>query len=204
MLTSFLDERGVSGYDAAAADPDASYRDVRHVDLAALEPYVARPAPSAATGCRSRSWAGRRWTRHSSGRAPTANSRTSRSPRQCCAARPSPRAFGCWSPRLPGRLPRGDAARLPAGHRRRRRCRHQLHLRRVLRVPHGRARTRRSVHHASTRNFTGRMGSTEAADLHGLTGHRRRIGGRRLHHRPKERDRMTLASPARYGCSATT
>ena len=46
---------------------------------------------------------------------------------------------------------------------------------------------------SSTRNFTGRMGSPDAADLHGLTGDRRRIGAHRLHHRREERDRMTLA-----------
>jgi 3-isopropylmalate/(R)-2-methylmalate dehydratase large subunit len=43
LLTSFLDARGVSGYDAAAADPDASYHDVRRVDLSVLEPFVAKP-----------------------------------------------------------------------------------------------------------------------------------------------------------------
>jgi 3-isopropylmalate/(R)-2-methylmalate dehydratase large subunit len=43
LLRSFLDERGVTGYRAATPDPDATYRDVRHVDLDALEPYVARP-----------------------------------------------------------------------------------------------------------------------------------------------------------------
>ncbi len=43
VLTSYLDDRGITGYQAAAPDPDAVYRDVRLVDLAALEPYVARP-----------------------------------------------------------------------------------------------------------------------------------------------------------------
>lgn len=43
LLTSFLDARGVSGYDAATPDPDASYHDARRVDLGALEPYVAKP-----------------------------------------------------------------------------------------------------------------------------------------------------------------
>ncbi|MDT5105293.1 MAG: 3-isopropylmalate/(R)-2-methylmalate dehydratase large subunit [Mycobacterium sp.] len=43
VLTAFLDDGGVSGYRTAGADPDATYHDVRHVDLAALEPYVARP-----------------------------------------------------------------------------------------------------------------------------------------------------------------
>ena len=37
------DDRGVTGYRSAAPDPDATYHDVRHVDLARLEPYVARP-----------------------------------------------------------------------------------------------------------------------------------------------------------------
>jgi 3-isopropylmalate/(R)-2-methylmalate dehydratase large subunit len=43
LLTAFLDERGVRGYHSASADSDANYHDVRHVDLAALEPYVAKP-----------------------------------------------------------------------------------------------------------------------------------------------------------------
>ncbi|MDT5081290.1 MAG: 3-isopropylmalate/(R)-2-methylmalate dehydratase large subunit [Mycobacterium sp.] len=43
VLTSFLDERGVSGYRSAPADPNANYADVRCVDLATLEPYVAKP-----------------------------------------------------------------------------------------------------------------------------------------------------------------
>jgi 3-isopropylmalate/(R)-2-methylmalate dehydratase large subunit len=43
LLTSFLDERGVTGYRSASADPDATYVDVRRVDLGTLEPYVARP-----------------------------------------------------------------------------------------------------------------------------------------------------------------
>ncbi len=43
LLTAFLDDRGVTGYRSAAPDPDATYHDVRHVDLTKLEPYVARP-----------------------------------------------------------------------------------------------------------------------------------------------------------------
>src|ERR1700757_2447050 len=43
VLTSFLDERGVTGYGVAAPDPDATYREVRQVGLAALGPYVAPP-----------------------------------------------------------------------------------------------------------------------------------------------------------------
>jgi 3-isopropylmalate/(R)-2-methylmalate dehydratase large subunit len=43
ILASFLDERGVSGYQAAAPDSDATYHDVRCVDLSTLEPYVAKP-----------------------------------------------------------------------------------------------------------------------------------------------------------------
>ena len=43
VLTRFLDDRGVTGYTAATPDPDADYHDVRRVDMAALEPYVARP-----------------------------------------------------------------------------------------------------------------------------------------------------------------
>jgi 3-isopropylmalate/(R)-2-methylmalate dehydratase large subunit len=50
LLTSFLDERGVAGYRSASADPDATYRDVRSVDLGALEPYVAKPGTVSRNG----------------------------------------------------------------------------------------------------------------------------------------------------------
>jgi 3-isopropylmalate/(R)-2-methylmalate dehydratase large subunit len=50
VLTSFLDERGVAGYHAVTADSDAAYHDIRHVDLAALEPYVARPGTVSRNG----------------------------------------------------------------------------------------------------------------------------------------------------------
>jgi 3-isopropylmalate/(R)-2-methylmalate dehydratase large subunit len=43
LLAEFLDARGVARYRSAAPDPDASYHAVRHVDLSTLEPYVARP-----------------------------------------------------------------------------------------------------------------------------------------------------------------
>ncbi len=50
LLTSFLGERGVDEYDLTAPDFEASYREVRHVDLAALEPYVARPGTVSRNG----------------------------------------------------------------------------------------------------------------------------------------------------------
>ena len=50
VLTRFLDDAGVTGYTAAAPDPDASYHDVRHIDLATLEPYVARPGTVSRNG----------------------------------------------------------------------------------------------------------------------------------------------------------
>jgi 3-isopropylmalate/(R)-2-methylmalate dehydratase large subunit len=43
VLREFLAQRGVEGYRAADADPDAEYHHVRHIDLSSLEPYVARP-----------------------------------------------------------------------------------------------------------------------------------------------------------------
>ncbi|MGW4767249.1 aconitase/3-isopropylmalate dehydratase large subunit family protein [Nocardia sp. NPDC004278] len=43
LLRDFLTDRGVHDYQPADADPDASYLDVRTVDLSALEPYIARP-----------------------------------------------------------------------------------------------------------------------------------------------------------------
>jgi 3-isopropylmalate/(R)-2-methylmalate dehydratase large subunit len=50
VLTSFLDEHGVTGYNTAAPDSDATYHDTRHIDLAALEPYVARPGTVSRNG----------------------------------------------------------------------------------------------------------------------------------------------------------
>jgi 3-isopropylmalate/(R)-2-methylmalate dehydratase large subunit len=50
LLTAFLDERGVSGYRSASADSDATYHDVRHVDLSVLEPYVAKPGTVSRNG----------------------------------------------------------------------------------------------------------------------------------------------------------
>ena len=97
VLTSFLDERGVTGYATAAPDFDANYQDVRHVDLANLEPYVARPGTVSRKGYPCHSSTTRRSTRRSSDPARTVNSRTSRSPRKCCAARPWLRGCGCWS-----------------------------------------------------------------------------------------------------------
>jgi 3-isopropylmalate/(R)-2-methylmalate dehydratase large subunit len=43
VLADFLAARGVEDYQAAQPDDDASYTDVRNVDLTSLEPYVARP-----------------------------------------------------------------------------------------------------------------------------------------------------------------
>ncbi len=50
MLLRFLENAGATGYSAAAPDPDAPYHDVRHIDLAALEPYVARPGTVSRNG----------------------------------------------------------------------------------------------------------------------------------------------------------
>ncbi|MEZ0364377.1 aconitase/3-isopropylmalate dehydratase large subunit family protein [Mycobacterium sp. pUA109] len=50
VLGAFLDDRGVTGYQPAAPDPDAAYRAVRHIDLSALEPYVARPGTVSRNG----------------------------------------------------------------------------------------------------------------------------------------------------------
>ena len=43
VLGEYLAERGVTVHHAAEPDPDAAYLDVRSVDLDELEPYVARP-----------------------------------------------------------------------------------------------------------------------------------------------------------------
>ena len=50
VLREFLAERGVTDYRAADADPDAEYLQVRRVDLATLEPYVARPGTVSRNG----------------------------------------------------------------------------------------------------------------------------------------------------------
>lgn len=50
LLREFLDERGVGDYEPADADPDASYADVREIDLSELEPYLARPGTVSRNG----------------------------------------------------------------------------------------------------------------------------------------------------------
>jgi 3-isopropylmalate/(R)-2-methylmalate dehydratase large subunit len=50
VLHAYLDAHGVTGYLAAEPDPDATYADVRHVELSALEPYVARPGTVSRNG----------------------------------------------------------------------------------------------------------------------------------------------------------
>ena len=50
VLAEYLAERGATGWTAAEADPDARYAAVRTVDLSALEPYVARPGTVSRNG----------------------------------------------------------------------------------------------------------------------------------------------------------
>ncbi|OBI37401.1 aconitase/3-isopropylmalate dehydratase large subunit family protein [Mycobacterium colombiense] len=50
VLASFLDERRATGFDAVTPDSDADYQDIRRIDLAALEPYVARPGTVSRNG----------------------------------------------------------------------------------------------------------------------------------------------------------
>ncbi len=50
VLESFLAKRGITGYEAAAPDSDAAYQEVRTVDLSKLEPYVARPGTVSRNG----------------------------------------------------------------------------------------------------------------------------------------------------------
>jgi 3-isopropylmalate/(R)-2-methylmalate dehydratase large subunit len=50
LLREFLAERGVTDYVPADADPDANYLAVRDVDLSTLEPYVARPGTVSRNG----------------------------------------------------------------------------------------------------------------------------------------------------------
>ncbi|MFP1152505.1 3-isopropylmalate dehydratase large subunit [Mycobacterium sherrisii] len=50
VLARFLAEAGVTGYASAAPDSDASYHAVRHIDLSVLEPYVARPGTVSRNG----------------------------------------------------------------------------------------------------------------------------------------------------------
>jgi 3-isopropylmalate/(R)-2-methylmalate dehydratase large subunit len=50
ILARHFGRLGVTGYATADADPDAAYLDVRHVDLSAAEPYVARPGTVSRNG----------------------------------------------------------------------------------------------------------------------------------------------------------
>ena len=50
VLTEFFDGLGIADYVAAEPDSDATYRDVRWIDLSALQPYVARPGTVSRNG----------------------------------------------------------------------------------------------------------------------------------------------------------
>ncbi|MFE3187724.1 aconitase/3-isopropylmalate dehydratase large subunit family protein [Nocardia sp. NPDC059240] len=50
MLREFLADRGVTDFVPADADPDADYAEVRTLDLSGLEPYVARPGTVSRNG----------------------------------------------------------------------------------------------------------------------------------------------------------
>jgi 3-isopropylmalate/(R)-2-methylmalate dehydratase large subunit len=50
VLQAYLDAHGLTGYFAAEPDSDAAYADVRHIELSALEPYVARPGTVSRNG----------------------------------------------------------------------------------------------------------------------------------------------------------
>ncbi|MFE3226525.1 aconitase/3-isopropylmalate dehydratase large subunit family protein [Nocardia sp. NPDC059228] len=50
LLREFLAARGVTDFIAAEADSDAEYADIRTIDLSGLEPYVARPGTVSRNG----------------------------------------------------------------------------------------------------------------------------------------------------------
>lgn len=50
VLHAYLDVHGVTGYRAGEPDSDATYADVRRIELSALEPYVARPGTVSRNG----------------------------------------------------------------------------------------------------------------------------------------------------------
>ncbi|MCU1640143.1 MAG: 3-isopropylmalate dehydratase large subunit [Nocardia sp.] len=50
VLRDFLHERGVHDFEAADADADAEYFAIREIDLSGLEPYVARPGTVSRNG----------------------------------------------------------------------------------------------------------------------------------------------------------
>jgi len=50
VLVEHFEALGVTGFEPAHADPDASYAEVREIDLSALVPYVARPGTVSRNG----------------------------------------------------------------------------------------------------------------------------------------------------------
>jgi len=50
VLAEHFEALGVTGFEPAHADPDASYAEVREIDLSALVPYVARPGTVSRNG----------------------------------------------------------------------------------------------------------------------------------------------------------
>ena len=163
VLTSYLQDRGVTGYHAAAADSDAVYHDVRRVDLAALEPYVARPGTVSRNGLPVSQIERQKIDQAFIGSCANGQLEdleiaakilrgNTVAPGVRLLVTPASQAVYREAMRLGYLQDIADAGAVD----------HQLHLRRMLRLSHGRRRTRRSVLTSSTRNFTGRMGSTEA------------------------------------------
>ena len=124
-------------------DPDATYHEVRRIDLATLEPYVARPGtrqPQRAARVTARQPEGGPGVHRVVRERPTrgsADRRGSVARQDRCPGRAAAGHTG-----LAGGVPRSHAAGLSSGHRRRGRRHHQLDVRRLLRLPHGRGRTR--------------------------------------------------------------
>nr|WP_228561817.1 aconitase/3-isopropylmalate dehydratase large subunit family protein [Catenulispora rubra] len=50
VLAAHFEALGIAGFEAAEADPDAAYADVREIDLSGLVPYVARPGTVSCNG----------------------------------------------------------------------------------------------------------------------------------------------------------
>ena len=141
ICRAFLDTVTDALWEAADPDPGTAYADVRQVDLSSLVPYVALPGTVSNNSFPVTEVEQRRLDQCFIGSC--ANGQLDDLRITADVLRGKQVASGVRlivTPRIPGDLPRRDAPGLPAGHRRRRRGDHELHLRRLLRLPHGAGR----------------------------------------------------------------
>ena len=190
VLTEFFEGLGISDYVVARPDADAAYRDVRRIDLSALQPYVARPGTVSHNGLPASELSGQKVDQAFIG--------------SCANGQLEDLEIAAKVLRGNTIAPGVRLLVTPASQAVYREAMRRGYLQDIADA--GGVVTSSTCgacfgYHmgvvgpgevcitSSTRNFTGRMGSADA-EIFMASGHRRSLGDHRIHHRPKERDGM--------------